>query len=228
MELDYLRENPEAVLYCLPPTRPPRKTPRLRLQPLELPLAFSGPVALLEGGFELDRRGRDRNVREFSGSEIAPILAFAPEAIVAPLDVALSLADQHTRGLLELPSLRSALVVLTRVDDTPLGDHHRDLLWRAFQVPIFEQLRGWDGAVIARECEVHDGLHVVETTAVAHIYDEELVVTMLTAAEEPVVRARTGLTGEIEREPCDCGLESPRLRRLAPAPRGVTAAAGRR
>ena len=84
--------------------------------------------------------------------------------------------------------MNTAIVVLTSLEDLPIT--HRDLLWRAFGVPVFEQLLGSDGAVIASECEVHDGLHL-------H-------------------RAEPHLHGEIVREHCACGSEAPRVRTVTP------------
>jgi len=101
------------------------------------------------------------------------------------------LADQKHRGLFDLPSLSKAMVVLTSIDDSPLADHHRDLLWHAFRVPIFEQLRALDGHVLAMECEVHDGLHVCSNEA-------------------------WGIDGKLVVDPCACGLETPRLRSRGP------------
>ena len=128
-------------------------------------------------------------MREFTAAEMSFLRAWAPAVLVVPLTLALSLADQKRRGMLSLPSLDTAIVVLTSLDDLPFGDHHRDLLWTAFGVPIFEQLTSSDGAVIARECEVHDGLHIVDS-------------------------ARK-LVGEIINDHCACGLETPRLKRPA-------------
>lgn len=116
---------------------------------------------------------------------------WAPAALVLPLDLAMLLADQKEHGMFDLPSLNTAMIVLTSIDDSPLGNHQRDSLWRAFGVPIFEQLRRSDGAVIARECEVHDGLHIVESTP--------------------------NLNGEIVADQCACGAETPRLRRPSSA-----------
>jgi len=115
-------------------------------------------------------------------------------------------------------------VVLTSLGDSPLEDHHRELLWRAFRVPVFEQLRGWDGAILARECEVHDGLHIEDAAVILHLHAEELLATQLTAFTEPIVRARTGLTGDIATAQCECGAETPRLRNLASLRANVTAA----
>ena len=159
-----------------------------KAQRLSFPVAGPVRIALIEQGFSAER-----NVREFDPEDLADLHSYAPEALVAPLDLALSLSDQKSRGLIDLHSLNVAIVVLTSLDDSPLTDDHRDLLWRAFGVPIFEQLRGRDGAVIARECEVHDGLHLDGSIAVPD------------------------LPGQIVSERCECGLETPRLKTLAPA-----------
>jgi hypothetical protein len=163
-----------------------------QVQAQRLSFPISGPVriALLEPGF-----GVERNVREFDAEDIAGLCSYAPEALVAPLDVALSLADQKSRRLVDLRSLNAAIVILTSLDDSPLTDDHRDLLWRAFGLPLFEQLRRWDGLVMARECEVHDGLHLDPN------HDGSVAVV--------------GLPGQIVSERCECGLETPRLKSLA-------------
>lgn len=146
------------------------------------PLPIPARIALLEAGF---RPGRNMSV-----CAVDDLPRCAPEALVLPLGLALSLADRKQRGLFDLPSLDTAIVVLTSSENSPLADPHRDLLWRAFGVPVFEQLRGSDGAVIASECEVHDGLHVIE--------------------------ALPDLRGEIVTDHCACGAETPRLRRPPP------------
>jgi hypothetical protein len=149
-----------------------------------LPLRFEGNIAVVESGFRMER-----GMREF-GADLQMVGSFGPEVIVAPLQIALSLADQKAWDRLELPTLR-ALVVLTRV--SPMEQHEKDLLWRAFAVPVFEQLRDHEGLVIARECEVHDGLHLAGNAATA------------------------GLEFELVTGPCECGAETPRIRNLTPA-----------
>lgn len=170
--------------------------PKNDAQPFRFPLPTPARIALLETGF---RAGPD--MCDFAAEDIHWMRGWAPEALVLPLGLALSLADQKQRGLFDLPSLNTAMIVLTSVDDSPLADHHRDLLWGAFGVPVFEQLRGSDGTVIASECEVHDGLHLRNN--------------------EPFT-----MPGEIVTDHCACGLETPRLRSLAPL-RAKAAAAGR-
>ena len=171
----------------------PRRGPAHPEETLRFPLAFAGPTAILTGGFR-----PEKNTREFAPTDAAGLRAFAPQCLVAPLDNALELADQKLRGLLDLPSLEFA-IVLTGVEDTPLADHHRDLLWRAFGIPVFEQLRNAQGRVIARECEVHAGLHL-----------------------EPGVVLEEGFPFVLQHDHCECGAETTRLQ---PAPRKRAAAA---
>lgn len=150
---------------------------------LHFPIPAPSRIAVLDSGFAMER-----NTREFTLDDLPAMHQWAPEAIVAPLDKMLTLADQRLHGVADLASLRVALIVLTDIDGDTLADDYRELLWQAFQVPVFEQLRGRDGVILARECEVHDGLHL-----------------------DPGAK----LTPEIEialvNDHCECGLETPRL-----------------
>jgi hypothetical protein len=150
---------------------------------LELPSPLKGSVAVLESGFRPGPGTRDFDI------------------VVAPLQEALALAEKRLRGLIAPPSPRVAIVVWTRVDSDSLTAHHRDLLWRAFGVPVFEQIRDAEGQVIARECEVHDGLHM-DRAYLPESFGTEIV------------------TGQ-----CECGSESPRLRKRPPLRRMAAAAA---
>jgi hypothetical protein len=178
---------------------------------LRFPLAGPVRIALLEGNFRAAN-----NMRQFGAHDLEWLRSYAPDALVAPLELALSLADWKRLGRFDLPSLTTAIVVLSSVDHSPLSWRQRDLLWRAFGVPVFEQLRGWEGAIIARECEVHDGLHIDEAAVAVELRRGELLVT----------HARTGLTGEIVRGLCECGAETPRLRNInVLSPKATVAAA---
>lgn len=154
---------------------------------LRFPLPIAVRIAVMEGngtGF-----APAANMRVFAGDDMHGLLDYAPEALVLPLGLALAWADQKLRGLLDLPSLTCAVVGITSPHDGPMAPHHRDLLWKAFGLPVFEQLRGRDGRIIARECEVHDGLHFDETAA-----------------------AECHNSGEIVAGQCECGIDTPRLR----------------
>jgi len=56
--------------------------------------------------------------------------------------------------------LRHALVVFTYDGQSALANADRDLFWKAFGVPIFEQRLGSHNELVAMECEAHAGLHV--------------------------------------------------------------------
>jgi hypothetical protein len=154
-------------------------------EPLRFPIPFAGRIALLDRTLPSEVA-----VRRFDPADLRSLADFAPEALVAPLDIALSLADRRVRGLSDLSDLTVAVVVLTTIEDSPLEDHHRDLMWHAFKVPVFEQLRGDDGGIVARECEVHHGLHISDSLAAQFSSDAAL---------------------ELMHDPCECGSETPRL-----------------
>jgi hypothetical protein len=154
-----------------------------RKQRLLFPLKFSGPVAILEEGFK-----RGRNQRMFRAPDYVGLEEYCPEVLAASLDTVLVLADEKRRGRLSLSSVQTALVVFTTLDDSPLEDSHRDILWNTFGVPVFEQLRNAEGKVIARECEVHDGLHIDAGTAIPEHACEVLL------------------------DPCECGADTSRLK----------------
>ncbi len=142
-------------------------------------------------------------MRVFAPHEVELLRDYVPAALVLPLQLALRLADQKQRRLLDIPVLSTAVVVLSSVADGPMADDHRDLLWRAFGVPVFEQLRDRKGLVIARECEVHDGLHIDDAAALGELAG----------------------VGEIIRSHCECGAETPRLMPVKPVRAKVMLAA---
>jgi len=149
---------------------------------LRFPLPVPARLAIIDAQFHLAA-----HMRAFDSLDIHGLVHYAPDAMALPVDTALSIADRKLRGLLDLPSLKLAIVVFSSVDLLGAFEtHHRDLLWKVFGLPVFEQLRGATGEVIARECEVHDGLHL----------DADM---------------RAGIRDEIVTGQCDCGLETPRL-----------------
>ncbi len=171
---------------------------------LRFPLAASGRLAVIDVEFQ-----PGVNMRIFEPRDFEALREYAPESLALPLSEALSIADYKMRGLLDLPSLRFAMVVLSSLDsrgDGPMADHHRDLLWKAFGIPVFEQLRDWSGTVIARECEVHDGLHFDSASVTAQAVSRELIVATMPS----------GFSADLTTEQCDCGLETARLRNFRP------------
>jgi hypothetical protein len=186
--IDYSPANPLAALTQLPLSDAPTAVQPVPSQPFDSPLSWPAKTAIFTPIF--------RPVPDVA----------TPDLLVMPLNAALELT-------LGSAGTASAVVVVTSVADAPLADHHRDLLWRSLGLPVFEQLTAWDGTVIARECEIHDGLHVAPE-AIAEVEAGELILTQL-KADGAVLRARTGFGAEITSALCECGKQTPRLRSLS-------------
>ncbi len=174
----------------------------------QFPLPAPARLAVIDAEFHW--KGE---MTHLTSGDMNGLIKYAPEALLLPLSSALQLADQKLQGLCHLPGLKCAVIVLSSLDD-PTYSHHRDLLWRAFGLPVFEQMRDWNGRVFARECEVHDGLHFDNGIALAESGNRELI----------VMGKPTGIPAEIIVEACECGKETPRLRCLA-VPKARAAAA---
>ena len=197
--------DPASILNDLPASDPPAHPDASICEPLVFPLPVAPSRIAIIGG----RFSEAKNVRDFDVADMEGLAEWKPEALVAPLQDALDLAWQTSFYL------SSAIVVLTTVGGPPLDASGRDTLWKAFGVPIFEQLRSWPGAVIARECEAHAGLHIVDdSTILQRDPDGEILLTVLNS-KRPVLKSRTGLMGEIVECECECGSGMPRLRNLA-------------
>jgi hypothetical protein len=111
------------------------------------PLPTACRIAVIAPNFQ-EKDG----VRTFDESQFPEIQKFRPEILAGTVHVLLRLAET-----LRIPR---AIVAFSGARVGPLTHFDRDLLWTAYQVPVFEQCLGPDGAVIARECEAHEGLHL--------------------------------------------------------------------
>lgn len=95
-----------------------------------------------------------QNVRIFPQGWGEEAAHFEPSAIAATID------QIRVLGWVLIPSLTHALVVLERPGSPRLTEQDRNAFWRAFRVPIFEQIIGPSGQLLAGECEAHSGLHI--------------------------------------------------------------------
>ncbi len=93
-------------------------------------------------------------IRVFSGGWSEEVRNFDPEALAAPFSQLEPLA--RNKAL----SLRHAVIVIKRRNDPWLTESVREWLWEAFRVPVFQQVIGDHGELLASECEAHQGLHL--------------------------------------------------------------------
>ena len=112
----------------------------------------------------------------------------------SPQSIAGRLAQIETLEGIARPT--HALIILREPWEPGLTSSDRDRLWRAFRVPLFEQIIAEDGVLLAAECEAHNGLHIESRRFAAGDH-------------------------EIDRAPCGCGKTSPRL--IAPTVQRVAA-----
>lgn len=131
----------------------------------------------------------------FRSSELAPVFldgwgpeieAFEPEAIAASKAQLAAIAAAGCVG-----ELAHGVVRIARPGERWLTEAERESLWDAFRAPVFEQVVDRSGAVLAQECEAHDGLHI-----------ESMVFSRELAAKGYY----------IENEKCGCGRPALRLR----------------
>lgn len=186
---------------------------RLRpMRPLECPLGSIGRTALLADGFE-----ETECTRTFTCLSLEELEEYEPDSIAGPVWRLKNLAELALAGRLRLDSLRGALLVFTGLKHGCLKAQDRDLLWRAFQVPVFEQFRGFSQELLAWECEAHDGLHIHADNAIFELpRDGELLLTGLACEEYSLLRVGTELTGRLCSTPCGCGNPSERLLEVRP------------
>ncbi len=178
--------------------------------PLEHPFTPQPRTAILQPGYA--ETGETRCISPDDGETVGH---FAPESLAGPIDELLHLARLIRRGRLALNSIRHSLVVFRPIASGLLSETDRSALWHAFHVPVFEQLRGPAGELIASECDAHLGLHLCPRDAILEVdpsrRSPELLFTSLAALASPVMRLATGWSPRIGRDPCACGSGLPRL-----------------
>ncbi len=167
-------------------------------------------TAVLTNGFR-----RSRKVRVFPNGLTPGLESFGAEALAGPLEKLLELGSAVEAGRLSLPPLTHAVIAFTRTDGPRLRDDDRELLWRMFEVPAFEQILSPSGCLVAWECEAHQGLHVSRESAFFEAVETpqgpELLFTSLSELALPVLRLATGVPGIVDSGLCGCGEEAERL-----------------
>jgi phenylacetate-coenzyme A ligase PaaK-like adenylate-forming protein len=117
--------------------------------------------------------------------------------------------------LMELPRMPSpgfGIIAFTGISQQPLTPPIRERLWTAWRVPIFEQFRGFQGELLAAECEAFEGLHFdPDAAAWEERGNGELLNTSLVNLRHPAWRLATGRQGRVEHAACPCGSPLPRV-----------------
>jgi hypothetical protein len=193
---------------------------RPALQAFRSPLEHTPKTAILMPGFE-----QTSGVKVIAQNFGKGLKHFAASALAAPVAVLRELAAAIESGAEEAPPLRHFVVPFTSAHEGELSDADREKFWRVFQVPVFEQRLGFDGRVIAYECEAHDGLHIFpERATFEETTDSALLLTSLTDLRHPTLRVGTRLARAVRHDCCDCGNATARL--VAARPLAAIAAAG--
>jgi hypothetical protein len=202
--------------------------PRRRLRQVHYPARKASRIVALMPGF---RQPAGVRVSACGWTWVLP--RFRPTGVAAPVARLRELARAIATGAAPPPRLDHAVIAFTGVHYGLLTDEDRDLFWSAYQVPLFEQLVGLGDEVLAWECEAHVGLHVVPENLLLEVSsswpEPELLFTSLDCIEFPALRVATGFTATVDRNPCACGMSTPRLlglrrRRAEAFPRAFAAA----
>jgi hypothetical protein len=161
------------------------------------------------------------NVKVFAGKDCEKAMAaWGPDAIAAPLGVLRSLAIRVEEAEIPLGPVRCALVALAGPLHGYVTDDDRELCWRVFQVPIFEQLLGYRGESLAHECEAHEGFHVDADNAMIETVPGSgaLTITPLSATDYPLLRVTAKAYAQLDASPCGCGKPGLRIAELETSP----------
>jgi len=185
-------------------------------QAFRSPLDYTPKTVILASGFQ-----QTSGVKMIGGNWSQGLKRFGASALAAPLMVLRELAIAVETGEQEINGLKHFVIPFTGGEQGELREEDRERFWRVFQVPLFEQRLGFDGRVIAYECEAHSGMHILpERAAFEETANSELLLTSLTDLRHPTLRVGTRTSGTIQHECCDCGNATPRLvgvRQLAAA-----------
>ena len=119
------------------------------------PLDPAPRTAVLAACFRQVRFPASSAIRMFPNGWSEEVALFAPGAVAANRERLFGLA-----AVARPPVFTHAVIVLESPGDAQLTGEERERLWRAFRVPIFEQIIGPRGKLLAAECEAHDGLHI--------------------------------------------------------------------
>ena len=131
---------------------------------------------------------------------------FEPDVLVASPAQLLRLSRYRIRR-----GPHRAIIAIQAPGMSPLSELEREWLWQRFHVPLYQQVRGFQGELLAAECDAQVGLHVNAAAAHWEVRKQELMFTSLVDLRHPVLRLSSGWHGDLETSRCGCGCLSARL-----------------
>lgn len=137
---------------------------RQRPVPIATPWGPGIRLAVLKPWFRVGS-----GARVFMELSTGALRRFAPGAIAGPVPTLKELAQAVLDGAAPLGPLEFGVLAFTGPSQAPLTAADRELFWRAFEAPVFEQYRDAHGELLAYECEAHDGLHLVRESVIAEL-----------------------------------------------------------
>jgi len=162
-------------------------------------------IALVRPWFRTEEPARSFPGPEPLSKTAKSINRFEPDVLVAPTGHLVRLV----RTAVEPP--RRALIAIQSPGMNMIREADRELLWQRFKVPLYQQLRGFQGELLATECDAQVGFHANEATAHWEVRRQMLLYTSFVDLRHPVLRLASGWSGDLETSRCGCGCLSLRI-----------------
>jgi hypothetical protein len=185
----------KVVINWKPRVNPPKafqQSANPQLPQLHYPFDTVPRTAILGSGFDVNG-----DIRVFPEGWSPALAKYAPDALAAPARTLQWLIRAVDQGHVSLPPLGSAVIAFVGEPYGKLTPADRELIERIWGVPVFEQYRAASGELLAAECSAHRGLHVRDS-----------MVNVNEALRQFV---------SLDRTPCQCGSDTPRLLPAGPA-----------
>jgi hypothetical protein len=180
-----------------------------RLLPTQAPWSFwdtPARIAVVQPWFRCADPIRTFARQQDTGLTARDVDQFDPDVLVASPAQLLRLSRYRIRR-----GPRRGIIAIQAPGMYGLSELEREWLWQRFHVPLFQQLRGFQGELLAAECDAQVGLHVNAAAAHWEVRQQQLVYTSLVDLRHPVLRLSSGWLGDLETSRCGCGCLSARL-----------------
>ncbi len=174
---------------------------------VNLPFPIHPQIRLAQLSDQLPKLGV---LKPFRPDSYTHLQGFRPNMLIGtPADLQ-RIAEHADLGTIDLSCVDQAVISVVRCGQPPLTDVARVVFWQVFGVPVFELFTGLDNAILAYECELHEGWHLVANVTLTDLQGELLL-------DSPGVSGlHTSLAGFTTDDPCPCGRKGTRLLNIEP------------